>query len=378
MITKTYTINAVDFPEPAKDALSMIAFDQRLSEGIFFDIETTGFLASKNALYLIGCCRYSNNRFIITQWLADTPGDEQQRLILEQFIKEIQNAPVLISYNGQSFDLPFLEKKCRALNISVDFSQWEHWDLYKDFRGLRSLLGLENLKLKTVERFLGISRQDMYSGKALIPIYESYTQNHNKALEELLMLHNFEDIKDMLFILPALSYKQIFSGGWSFVQTSENTKDGYVNITAAFDRLLPVRLNDISLSFSFKGHDFPAFIRISRQSLCLLLPLVHGEMKYYYDRYKDYYYLPEEDYAIHKSVAAFVDKAYRKKATPQTCYTKKTGEFLPQTESIFSPAFKEHYNDNISWFEYSDDLFTPDTARKYIQSFLRFFNLGSF
>lgn len=378
MITQTYTINSADFPEPAKDALSMIVFDRRLSEGIFFDIETTGFLASKNALYLIGCCRYSNNSFIITQWLADDPSDEQQQLILEQFIKEIQNAPVLISYNGQSFDLPFLEKKCRALNIAVDFSQWEHWDLYKDFRSLRSLLGLENLKLKTVERFLGISRKDIYSGKALIPIYESYAQNHNKALEELLLLHNFEDIKDMLFILPALTYKQIFSGEWSFAETCKNPHNGSVSITAVFDRLLPARLNDISFSFLFKGHEFPALIQISQQSMCLLLPLVHGEMKYYYDTYKDYYYLPEEDYAIHKSVAAYVDKAYRKKATPRTCYTKKTGEFLPQTEPVFSPAFKEDYNDKISWFEYSDALFTSETARKYIQSFLRFFNLGSF
>ena len=32
---------------------------------------------------------------------------------------------------------------------------------------------------------------------------------------------------------------------------------------------------------------------------------------------------------MHKSVAEFVEKEYRVKATKATCYTKKTAEFLP-------------------------------------------------
>ena len=37
-------------------------------------------------------------------------------------------------------------------------------------------------------------------------------------------------------------------------------------------------------------------------------------LKYFYDNYKDYFYLPKEDTAIHKSVATYVDKDFRQKA----------------------------------------------------------------
>ena len=36
---------------------------------------------------------------------------------------------------------------------------------------------------------------------------------------------------------------------------------------------------------------------------------------------KNYYYLPEQNCAIHKSVAAYVDKSRRTAATKNTCYT---------------------------------------------------------
>ena len=44
----------------------------------FFDIETTGFSAEKNALYLIGCCRFTGRSWQITQWLAGNESPEEQ------------------------------------------------------------------------------------------------------------------------------------------------------------------------------------------------------------------------------------------------------------------------------------------------------------
>ena len=41
----------------------------------------------------------------------------------------------------------------------------------------------------------------------------------------------------------------------------------------------------------------------------------------YYLDYKNYYYLPNEDMAVHKSVAVSVDRTHREKAAPENCYT---------------------------------------------------------
>ncbi len=402
MITRTYTITDDNFTKNGINALNITQLDRRLECGMFFDIETTGFFAERNALYLIGVCCYEQGQWRLTQWMAQDESPEEQRLILEHFLDAIAKVPTIISYNGQTFDLPFIAKKCAALHLSADFSFWEHWDLYKEIRKVGSFLGLKNLKLKTVERFLGIYREDQYSGGDLIPIYKSYTGNHSHALEELLLLHNYEDIKDMLFILPILSYRQLFCGPWKISDPRLNTdkKSGArkpeLSFTIAFDHPLPKTLGEKNFFIDTKGSIFssnalpqnqpaailpqfaPFSLHITAKTMTLTLPFISGELKYFYDNYRDYYYLPEEDCAVHKSVAAFVDKSYRKKATAKNCYTKKAGYFLPQPEQIFTPAFKYEYNDKLSWFDPENAEFSETNIVSYIQCFLRFLNFGSF
>lgn len=68
-----------------------------------------------------------------------------------------------------------------------------------------------------------------------------------------------------------------------------------------------------------------------------------GELKTFFKDYKDYYYLPAEDYAIHKSVGEFVDRSARKQATAHTAYIKKAGTFIPvydETDMIFTAEYR--------------------------------------
>ena len=72
------------------------------------------------------------------------------------------------------------------------------------------------------------------------------------------------------------------------------------------------------------------YLHASCDRVALRVPLYQGMARLYYLDYKNYYYLPAEDMAIHKSVATYVDKAHKQKATPETCYSKVavTDEFL--------------------------------------------------
>lgn len=101
------------------------------------------------------------------------------------------------------------------------------------------------------------------------------------------------------------------------------------------------------------------------------IPLYHGELKYFYPNYKDYYYLPAEDMAIHKSVAAYVDKNHRTQATAATCYSKKSGCFLPQYQELFSPALKLERQDKISYFELTEAFTNSrENLKTYVMHFL--------
>ena len=105
---------------------------------------------------------------------------------------------------------------------------------------------------------------------------------------------------------------------------------------------------------------------------CMLnVPLLQGELKYFFKDYKNYFYLPLEDQAIHKSVGAFVDKDLRQLAKPATCYIRKWGTFLPQPELLFEPAFRIYYQDKLTYFEYNEQLFEDsEQPFTYVQNML--------
>ena len=86
----------------------------------------------------------------------------------------------------------------------------------------------------------------------------------------------------------------------------------------------------------------------------LSIRVYKGTLKYYYPNYKDYYYLPFEDRAVHKSIGACVDKEARIKATASNCYTKTTGFFLPQFEAIWEPVMKQEYKDKMLYAALGD------------------------
>ena len=95
-------------------------------------------------------------------------------------------------------------------------------------------------------------------------------------------------------------------------------------------------------------------------------------MKYFYSNYKDYYYLPDDDMAIHKSVAAYVDKNYKMKATAQNCYTRKYSCYLPEWDLLVQPFFKRDYKSKELFFELSEDIKTNrDLFSRYAEHILQ-------
>ena len=352
MITAEYT-----FCPPDTYPLERIGCPEKL---LFFDIETTGFSVSGSSLYLIGAASVSGGVWHLTQWFADRAGSEEE--ILQAFFSHLAPFDTLVHFNGDTFDIPYLEKRCEILGLSCPLKELKSWDIYKKIRPLKKLLGLESLKQKAIEQFLGIEREDRYSGGQLIEVYHRYLTSRDENLCRLLLLHNEEDLKGMPLILPILLYPDFLSGSFSPVQWElrEETdifgqKEHILEMVCQSEATLP-------RPFSWE-HPFLPGVRFQAEEnrLSLSLPLFEGELKYFYPNYKDYYYLVYEDTAIHKSVGEYVDRDARKKATAATCYTRKTGLFLPQPEPASGPVFRTDYRSGICYREFpSDPLSCPD------------------
>ena len=227
----TYTTN---IPDTHIDSLLNIIDSFDVSEHVFLDIETTGLSPKNSVCYLIGLAYYKDTSFECTQFFADTPGDEH--VILQEFLSYISRFKAVVTYNGDTFDIPYIISRCKCNSLSTEsVFPMEHIDLYKTARQVNSLLKLDNLKQKSIENYLGIDRDDVYSGGELIDTYKEYIIKYKlkeDTFAELsrLLLHNREDVCALPEICGILSLCQLLSDDLSLLKvvSSSETPDGAV------------------------------------------------------------------------------------------------------------------------------------------------------
>lgn len=323
-----------------------------LSQILFLDIETTGFTAKSSVLYMIGCAYYEEDGMYIRQWMAETY--EQEKEVLSTFFTFAARFQYLIHFNGNNFDLPYLLQKCKQYELPYNFDAFMGIDLYKRISPYKFFLRLPNCKQKTIEQYLGINREDIFSGGELIGIYHDYVQQPDELACAALLLHNYEDVLGMLSILPILSYYDLFNGELKAKKVQANYYSDHAGnrrqeliMSLILPTPLPVPLSTATGDCYFKGEGEEGYIKVS---------IYEEELKYFYANYKDYYYLPMEDVALHKSVATFVDKEQRLQATAATCYTRKYSLYLPEWEPLFTPFFKRDYKSKELFFELTDEI----------------------
>ena len=64
----------------------------------------------------------------------------------------------------------------------------------------KDLLELDNCKLKTVEKYLGIERQDQITGKESVELYNNFLVTKDNNIKQVILKHNYDDI----YYLPNL------------------------------------------------------------------------------------------------------------------------------------------------------------------------------
>lgn len=378
------------------------SFAQPMEQIVFFDIETTGLSPKASSLYLIGAMHYDKKteHWQLTQWFADDYHSEAA--ILSAFLEYLKPFRALYHFNGATFDIPYVLAKCEKHQLQVPEYARELFqapvsyrsqtqtsrisvDLLKEIRPFKKTLHLPKANQTALERWLGVHREDTFDGGQLISVYTEYMQKKilqpqsAQKLEQFLFLHNHDDIAGMLEVCSMLSYSDclhpvkapvIESIQWGdhsllTVQFSlPQTIPHAVHLTHAFsaEEHLPENVaeespqNMTSADRTRIPNNLPeAFLQLEKNRGTVTLPVYHGTLKYFFPQYKDYYYLPEEDTAIHKSVAQFVDAGYRQKATAATCYTKKEGLFLPSCSRKATcweePLFYAYYKDPARYYQ---------------------------
>lgn len=204
-------------------------------DDLVLDIETTGLDPSFDSLVLLGLIYYDydKKKFYIDQYFAIN--DKEEKKLLAIYLKKTSKRK-LITYNGEIFDLPFLNIRLSKNNMDNIFP--ENKDIYKIIKSKRKLIRFESMKLIDIEKKIGIERSDPSRYKVVSKLSEDIKNRdkpwpiiiHNKNdLISTEKLANVEDIikrklsKDHKGLTIALDYAYI-KKDMAYINLSSNKK----------------------------------------------------------------------------------------------------------------------------------------------------------
>lgn len=347
---------------------------------LLLDIETTGLSATRHFIYCIGCSYRTGSDITIQLFFAKNR--EQEIEILAALAKLLQTHRTIVTFNGTTFDLPFLKKRYTANSTELLSDPWKDGaylssditsvDLYREACRLKNVLVLPDYKQKSIETFLGCEREDLYSGKELIAQYHLYQKNPSKEQELLhnLLLHNLEDVLGMYDLVELLTYIDFFRGNFQICNISCQSADQktFCNIRLQPEYNFPQKLTWISEEAS---------LILNGEEALLSFPVHHGFLRHYFPDFKNYYYLPEEDTIIHKSLGTYVDSAHRQKATRENCFLAKECDYLMHTAPFKNVYLRREFHDTASYFElpawnnnFEMDIEFPESVRNSLYDFI--------
>jgi len=180
--------------------MKILEYDEKLTfkskyydeEAVFLDIETTGLSPMRSFIYLIGLVFIDLKKVTmhITQLIAEDRDEEEE--ILRLMKERLKGYKTVVTYNGNSFDLPFIAK--RSERYGIEPIAMDSFDMYEKLRLHKDTLKLDGLKQKNIEKKLGITREDRYNGGECISFYKDYVKNKNQESFNRFVLHNYDDL----------------------------------------------------------------------------------------------------------------------------------------------------------------------------------------
>lgn len=180
--------------------MKILEYDEKLTfkskyydeEAVFLDIETIGLSPMRSFIYLIGLVFIDLKKVTmhITQLIAEDRDEEEE--ILKLMKERLKGYKTVVTYNGNSFDLPFIAK--RSERYGIEPIAMDSFDMYEKLRLHKDTLKLDGLKQKNIEKKLGITREDRYNGGECISFYKDYVKNKNQESFDRFVLHNYDDL----------------------------------------------------------------------------------------------------------------------------------------------------------------------------------------
>ena len=328
---QVYTLKIITHKQKANSQNPFWWFDSNTT--VAFDIETTGFSKQSNFIYLIGFSYQIKDELFCTQLLAQNRTDEPA--ILQYFFDACKQFDSLLTFNGDQFDIPFVVARGQNHHLSTQaFEEMKRFDLYKALKKLKKILPLPSTKQKSFEEFLQSDRLDEMDGGQLIKVYSDYEKIPSIEREELLLLHNYEDVLGLTKLQQLFLYDKL-------------VKDPCVNpvVSTYFDQSNEVLLtqeHSYSVPKEVSVRNLYGYFQIGLNKRKVLLRFKKDIYRIPLLPLQDYVYLISEDTVIPKALASTVDPSNLKKANSRNCFLERETECIELPITLLSQLEQYH------------------------------------
>jgi len=252
------------------------------------DIETTGLNPDRSRFILGGLVAPDRQGKKAVQIMAESKEEEAQLILA--YLSELSDLDVIVSYNGDHFDLPYLNRRMahnrisgESLPVFLSLDLYRILDQYSNFRRL-----LPNLKQKTVETFLGLwsDRADEISGAESVELYLRFLKTGDPAVRDIILLHNKDDILQlsrMLRVFEKLDlHKIMFHTG--FIVSNQGKKAHIRNIILRKDSILVAGVhNNTSMDYRCYQSSHEAVFSGKLREFTLRIPWKHKTNAFFID-----------------------------------------------------------------------------------------------
>lgn len=165
------------------------------SQTVFFDIETTGLSGGAGTVaFLVGCGWFEAEAFRVRQWLMLGPAGE--RPLLDALGRTMDDASLLVTFNGRTFDVPFMETRWAFHRQSTPTEDVPHLDMLPAARRLWSRREDDpSCSLTALERsVLGFHRVGDVPGFEIPVRYFQFLRTGDPSVIEGVLEHNRLDL----------------------------------------------------------------------------------------------------------------------------------------------------------------------------------------
>jgi hypothetical protein len=153
-------------------------------------------------IFLLGLARFDAGGLQLQQYfLTGFNGETALLTLARRFIEE---AAVLVSYNGKCFDYPLLQTRYRLAQLDDPFAALEHWDLLHSTRRAFAR-HWPDCRLATVEqRLLGFHRDNDLPGSEVPETWFRWVRQGIADDLPRVLRHNYWDLLSLAALLARL------------------------------------------------------------------------------------------------------------------------------------------------------------------------------